>query len=222
LVGILMGHAILELTGIPNLAEMREATFEELPDSLKIQNALEMRRLPEFGMQWFIHEASKSIWLGLVDPGVHEHDRWFLTVLTEVNQWYSVMLDAQLSGRAIVLGDLRFKTTEANRDYVRNLVARLHHAHSMYNSAALETGRPQIDFPRAAAYSRLLNGVKHTDIAMIGTEFDLRELHELLYHYDEWIVAHPEAAGLPRELVMRMYKLNFYGRYEGMNPVVLS
>jgi hypothetical protein len=31
--------------------------------------------------------------------------------------------------------------------------------------------------------------------------------HEMLHHYPEWLAKHPEAAGLPQDLVLRMYGL---------------
>jgi hypothetical protein len=219
-----MGHPIQELTGIPSLAEMEPiAGARELPQTLQLQNAFEMRRLPDFGMGFYRHMATETIWLGLDNPEVHDHDRWFLCVVpNELDQWYSVMLDAQLSGRAIIRGDLRLKTGSPSRDYVRNLVSRLFHAYDQYREAANRANRTAPDRARAAAYTRLLNGVKHAEIGDLGIEFSLREMHEMLYHYDEWAARNPEVEGMPREIVMRMHKLSFYGRYENTAAPVPS
>jgi hypothetical protein len=37
-----------------------------------------------------------------------------------------------------------------------------------------------------------------------------QDLHDLLHHYDAWLANHPEAADMPRELVLRMYGLGAY------------
>lgn len=144
--------------------------------------------------------------LGLVEPDVHEHDRWFFAhhppSADHLDGWW-MREDTAMScqpqqyvrlkqGVKPVLQLLNF-----NRQLLQQLRMRL-----------LQNDMGVVDATEMMAASSLLRSSDLNDLVSVDYSAPMHEMHLLVHHFDEFIQRHPDHVGMRRQHLLALYGLS--------------
>jgi hypothetical protein len=170
-------------------------------------------------------DARGYYWLGVVDPNFPEHSRWLHVLdrkeVTFNRSWYAPQQYDVYHGAP---------AAHADRDDISaNLLWNLDELHGVMDRVirrAMQESNPDTE---GETYARLLrNGLQTWQTfgsydSLTPKTLQLAwgdDMHELICHYETWQVHHPEAAGLPHEIALRMHGLTRYARQvAGIEPM---
>jgi hypothetical protein len=191
-------RAYLRLVQPPNQTatawETHTPTPWELEDAGWLQEHLAYMGLRAYHYEDPSDNRSGTDLIGFADPTrQHPHDRWLYLVMA--GSWYRVSSEGRPGSAGYGVGDLK-TSVEMLWEHLQYFCG------PNATNQAYETGLRHMH----------LLGMEEDDSEIEATRRlrckpgpDMHEVHELLYHRHAWRTAHPEAAELPIELVLRMH-----------------
>jgi hypothetical protein len=189
---------------LPSLAEAELISTAEL--LLDYQEADELVSLMgQMDLGCYRREGDTFWWIGSASPLLHDHERWLFRVSSNV-----------IKRRSSFEGIMADLLDTCQRSSGEQLIPEFGDINGWVQNSAIALG---LSYP-------LTDEQLATRLALFGNfgyvyESRLRalhaerlvwrpELHDLLHHPEVYLLQHPEAAGLSRELLLRMHGLGGY------------
>lgn len=160
--------------------------------------------LDKFGLGAYKHVRYNFHLIGFNTRMVHPHDRWLFRTrqVNEKLEWVRVGGEApRYSSLGERLGSDLVDTLEGLEADVEDI------ATDLGDKAPATPGQLLAQAMAIAQDAVGFNEFDSLTRAKLNPALHARHIHDLIHHYPEWLAAHPEAADMPRDLVLRMQGL---------------
>jgi hypothetical protein len=206
----------------PAFREMRQLGTDEIYVLKRGKTMKELLSRLRFGC---FEDPHGYYWIGPDAPDFPEHSRWFLVIeraaLRQARSWSKVVFEEVAYGVPQVAENHQ----ELPEDYgvlppvnplglLQDLYIVINDAVAREHDRSIKVLSGGIDERYFELQDRALQtwhafgypGLAHNLVKLPWGE----DTHELIRHYDRWQARHPEVAGLPYELALRMHGLGAY------------
>jgi hypothetical protein len=175
---------------------MSQTEFKPVPSAKRL-TLLNTSKLQDYGVE--LYQIPGEFRIGLAGE-MPEHCRWLYS--GTYNEDGALFWRHYTSTRCLIAG---YESVALARKYSKlQLLTMLQTDADLVKDYAHDINMP-LNMSEMVAAARLLPITELDRVLEIYARLGLEQLHLLAHHPEQWVQTHPEAAGLPHEVLMRMH-----------------